>query len=46
MTEGDENGTDDTTKDAGNTKTTGKNDTGSVAIANGPANEIGMGLVP
>lgn len=45
MTESDEYGTDDTTKNAGNTKTTGENDTGSVAVANRPSDEVGMSLM-
>lgn len=45
VTESDKNGTNDTTKDAGNTKTTGEDDTGSVAVANGPSNEVGVGLM-
>lgn len=45
VTESDEYGTDDTTKNAGNSKTTGENDTGPVAVANRPSNEIGVGLM-
>ena len=45
VTESDENGTNDTTKDSGDTETTGKDDTGRIAVANGPPNEVRMGLV-
>lgn len=45
VTESDENGANDTTKDAGNAKTTGEDDTRGVAVANGPSNEVGVGLV-
>ena len=45
VTEGDENGTDDTTQDAGNSEATGKDHTGAVAVANGPSDEVGVGLV-
>ena len=45
FTEGDENGTNDTTKDAGNTETAGEDNTGLIAVANCPSNEVGMGLV-
>lgn len=45
ITESDEYGTDDTTKNAGNTKTPGENDTGPVAIANRPSNKVGVGLM-
>lgn len=45
VTESDKNGTNDTTKDTGNTKTTGEDDTGSVAVADGPSNEVGVRLV-
>ena len=45
VAESDENCTNDTTKDTGNTKTTGKDDTGRIAVANSPSNEVRVGLV-
>ena len=45
ITESDENGTDDTAENAGNTETTSENDTGSIAVANGPSNEVRVGLM-
>ncbi len=45
VTESDENGTDNTTEDSGNTKTAGEYDSGRIAVANGPSNKIGVGLV-
>ena len=44
VTETDENGTSDSTNYAGNTKTTGEDDTGCIAVANGPSDKIGVGL--
>ena len=45
ITESDENRRDDTTKDAENTKTTSEDDTGPIAVANGPSNEVRVGLM-
>ena len=45
VTETDENGTDDSTNYAGNTKTTGEDDPRCIAVTNGPADEIGVGLM-
>ena len=45
ITESNEDRTDDTTKDAGNTKTTSEDDTRPIAVADGPSNEVGMGLM-
>lgn len=41
----DDNGVDDATNDATNTKTTSKHLSGRIAIADGPANEVGVSLV-
>ena len=43
--QGNDDGVDDTTNDATNTKTTSKHLSGRIAIADGPANEIGVSLV-
>ena len=45
ITESNEDRTDDTTKDAGNTKTTSEDDTRLIAVADGPSNEVGVSLM-
>jgi len=45
VAESEEDGSNDAADDASNAKATSEGDTGSVAIADGPANEIGVSLV-
>lgn len=42
--EGEEDGSNEATDDAGNTKTAGEDDTRTVAVADGPSDEVGVGL--
>src|SRR5690349_10915182 len=42
--EGENNGGNETTDDSANAKTACKDDTGTVAIADGPSDEVGVGL--
>lgn len=44
VTESNENGSDETAYNAGDTKTAGKDDAGAVAVADSPADEVWMGL--
>ena len=45
VAQSDQNSGNDTTDNASNTEATGEDDARPVAVANGPANEVGMGLV-